>query len=228
MTDALSLRLYKLKQQILGYHRKSYAQEGEDLILSRFFEGTKNGFYIDIGAHHPFRFSNTYFFYKKGWKGINIDAMPGSMEIFRKKRPNDINLEAAISDTPATLTYYAFEEPALNTIDAEGYKLHSANGSKLAFKKDIQTQRLDQILEKHLPPSQKISFMSVDVEGHDLQVLKSNDWNRFRPTYVLAEVLSKNMEEVMQDKVHSFLIDKGYSLVAKSVNTCFYLDKFSK
>lgn len=224
MTSSLSLLLYKMKQQILGYHRKSYAQEGEDLILARLFEGTKQGFYIDIGAHHPYRFSNTYFFYKKGWTGINIDAMPNSMAIFNRKRPKDINIEAAISDMPNTLTYYAFEEPALNTIDEEGYKLHAANGSKLAFKKEIFTQRLDEILTKHLPLNQAINFMSVDVEGHDLQVLKSNDWRRFRPKIVLAEVLLKHMDEIMNDKVHHYLTQQGYVLVAKSVNTCFYKD----
>jgi FkbM family methyltransferase len=224
MANKFALQLYKLKQNLLGYHRKSYAQEGEDLILSRLFEGKTQGFYIDIGAHHPFRFSNTYFFYKKGWKGINIDAMPGSMAVFAKKRPKDINLEAAISDVPSQLTYYAFEEPALNTLDPEGYALHTASGSKLLFKKEIKTQRLDEILDKHLPPAQNISFMSVDVEGHDLQVLQSNNWQKYRPNIVLAEVLSKNVKEVMQDKVTVFLEEQGYILVAKSVNTCFFKD----
>ena len=57
----------------------SYSQEGEDLILERFFEGKEIGFFVDIGAHHPMRFSNTYIFYLKGWRGINVDATPGSM-----------------------------------------------------------------------------------------------------------------------------------------------------
>ncbi|MFA7355121.1 MAG: SAM-dependent methyltransferase, partial [Sulfurimonadaceae bacterium] len=76
-----------------GYALKSYSQEGEDMILRRLFEQQPNGFYVDVGAHHPKRFSNTYFFYKKGWRGINIDAMPNSMELFNKIRPRDINIE---------------------------------------------------------------------------------------------------------------------------------------
>ena len=82
-----------------GYWLKSYSQEGEDIILARIFGKQQNGFYVDVGAHHPYRFSNTYFFYKRGWKGINIDAMPGSMKIFNKYRPRDKNIEAGISDT---------------------------------------------------------------------------------------------------------------------------------
>lgn len=69
---------------------------------------------MDVGAHHPKRFSNTHYFYKKGWRGINIDAMPGGMRLFRKIRPKDINLEIAISDKKRVLTYYVFNDHALN------------------------------------------------------------------------------------------------------------------
>lgn len=67
-----------------GFYTKSYSQEGEDMVLNRYFQGKNSGFYVDIGAHHPKRFSNTYFFYKKAWCGINIDAMLGSMDRFKK------------------------------------------------------------------------------------------------------------------------------------------------
>lgn len=60
---------------------------------SKSFRKKKIGFYVDVGAHHPMRFSNTYFFYRMGWSGINIDAMPGSMKEFKKYRRRDINLE---------------------------------------------------------------------------------------------------------------------------------------
>ena len=75
-----------LKKTILKYFPidrylslKSYSQEGEDMVLRSFFEGQKNykGFFVDVGAHHPYRFSNTLHFYKKGWRGINIDPQPG-------------------------------------------------------------------------------------------------------------------------------------------------------
>src|SRR5437868_6288327 len=82
----------------------SYSQDGEDLVLSRFLSSENKGFYVDVGAHHPTRFSNTYFFYKKGWRGINIDAMPGSMIAFDKMRPRDTNVEAAISDNDSEIT----------------------------------------------------------------------------------------------------------------------------
>jgi len=92
MGEKLSNKLKKLKRKYLdNYSIKIYSQDGEDIILKEFFSGKEKGFYVDIGAHHPLRLSNTYLFYKKGWSGINIDAMPGSMKIFNKKRRRDIN-----------------------------------------------------------------------------------------------------------------------------------------
>ena len=80
------------------HSRRAYSQEGEDLILHRVFENQNTGFYVDVGAHHPVRFSNTYFFYLRGWSGINIDAAPGSIRKFAWKRRRDLNLEAALTD----------------------------------------------------------------------------------------------------------------------------------
>ena len=76
------------------------------MILRVIFAKQQTGFYVDVGAHHPKRFSNTYFFYKKGWYGINIDATPGIMENFKKMRKRDINLNIGISDTTGERDFY--------------------------------------------------------------------------------------------------------------------------
>ena len=100
------------------YAIKCYSQEGEDMILRRIFEGQENGFYIDVGAHHPRRFSNTYYFYKQGWRGINIEPNPDALKAFNSDRPKDINLQLGVSDAASILKYYYFDEPALNTFDS--------------------------------------------------------------------------------------------------------------
>ena len=149
-----------------GYALKSYSQEGEDMILRRMFEGQKTGFYVDVGAHHPKRFSNTYFFYKMGWMGINIDAMPGSMKLFNKVRPKDINLEKAISDKKQILTYYIFNEPALNGFSKELSEERDGKSNYfIKLTKDIETVTLDEILDNYLPKNQEIDFLSIDAEG---------------------------------------------------------------
>lgn len=214
--------IYQVKKSFLGFANKSYSQEGEDRVLKRYFEFKKDGFYVDVGAHHPKRFSNTYIFYKEGWRGINIDAMPGSMKLFKKVRPRDINLEEAIGTSKNEITYYAFEEPAINGFDQEISEKRIADGSKLLFKKGIIPKTLAEILDQNLPPQTQIDFLSIDVEGIDFMVLQSNNWEKYRPTFVLVETLGKNIEEVMNENIYVFMKNVNYSLVAKTANTCFY------
>src|SRR5258706_13433154 len=84
----------------------TFAQEGEDQLLQRFFYGRERGFYVDIGAHHPRRFSNTCVFYDKGWRGINIEPNPEAIQSFICERPGDINLCCGISDHKGEMKYF--------------------------------------------------------------------------------------------------------------------------
>ncbi|WP_331774336.1 FkbM family methyltransferase [Sulfurospirillum sp. 1612] len=170
-----------------GYALKSYSQEGEDMILRRLFEKQQTGFYIDVGAHHPMRFSNTYFFYKQGWNGVNIDAMPDSMKPFNKIRPRDTNVEKPVSDKKQVLTYYAFNEPALNGFSNElsEDRASANNNYHIIFEKDIETSTLEEILDNNLPKNQQIDFLSIDVEGLDFMVLKSNNFEKYKPKVIL-------------------------------------------
>jgi len=218
----------KLNQLLIdycdGYSIKSYSQEGEDMVLRRIFENIDKGFYIDVGAHHPKRFSNTYYFYKNGWRGINIDARPGSMVDFNKTRPRDINIEAAIARERRELTYYMFDEPAVNSFDKELSYSDNRRNYKMIGEKTIFSQRLDELLPLYLPVGMKINFMTIDVEGLDLEVLESNDWQLLRPEYLLVECLQASLDDIKQDRVYKFLKTNNYMLFAKAVNTVIFKD----
>lgn len=216
----------KLRKLIIDiYATKSYSQEGEDMILRRIFEKQKTGFYVDIGAHHPKRFSNTYYFYKKEWRGINIDAMPGSMKLFWKMRPRDINLEIAVSDKKQELTYYMFNEPALNSFSKPLSKKRDGKEKyKVCKEIKIKTLTLEEVLNNYLSKNMKIDFLSIDVEGLDFQVLTSNDWSKYKPNVILVEDLNFSFDNPGNSKIYKFLIEKGYHLVAKTMNTLFYIN----
>src|SRR6185312_10702252 len=96
----------------------AYSQDGEDMILRRLFEGQPKGFYVDVGAHDPFRFSNTCYFHRRGWTGINIDPNPVAIDRFRRHRPSDVNICVGVSEAEESLFFYFFNEPALNTFDS--------------------------------------------------------------------------------------------------------------
>lgn len=207
-----------------GYATKSYSQEGEDMILRRIFEYSEPGFYVDIGAHHPKRFSNTYYFYRKGWRGINIDATPGSMKRFNKIRRWDMNIETAVANEKREMIYHIFNEPAVNTFDEKYADKAINDGYELIRKQKINTKTLKEILVQYLPEKQKIDFMSVDVEGFDLEVLKSNDFDLFRPEYILVECHGANMNEIQYNEVYNFLREKKYDIFGKTVLTLLFKD----
>ena len=209
------------------YALKSYSQEGEDMILRRIFEYHEKGFYVDVGAHHPNRFSNTYIFYKRGWSGINIDATPGSMAPFKKKRPRDINIEAAVSNEKKEMLFYIFNEPALNTLDPKLAQSRESKKYHIVEKKKIVTKTLRELLKENLPKNRKINFLSVDVEGKDLEVLQSNDWELFRPEYILVECLNiplKELSDLTNNDVYKFLAGRNYSFFAKTFGTVIFKD----
>ncbi len=207
-----------------GYSTKSYSQEGEDMILKALFRGQKNGFYVDVGAHHPKRFSNTYFFYKQGWRGINIDAMPGSMKLFNMVRPKDVNIEKPVFDKKQTLTYYAFNESALNGFSKElSVERDKKKEYFIEFTKDIETSTLAEILDNNLPENQQIDFLSIDVEGLDFMVLKSNNFDKYKPKIILIEILGSTITDIEDGKIAEFLKTFNYSFYARSVRTAFFI-----
>jgi FkbM family methyltransferase len=211
--------------------RHSYSQEGEDrVLLSLLFKlhGGKHlndGFYVDVGAHHPYRFSNTCLFYKQGWHGINIDAMPGSMSAFQKHRHRDINLESGVGQKAEKLKFFVFNEPALNTFDENLAKARCNDVWHITSTMDMAVLPLSEILKKNVPKGQKIDFFSIDVEGADLDVLQSNDWEEYRPLVVLAETFGLSFEDLALDPLAIYLHSLGYVVYSKTVNTSFFVDK---
>lgn len=208
------------------YANETYAREGEDILLKHFFPLQEQGFYVDVGAFHPVLISSTYIFYKHGWRGINIDAMPGGMAEFERLRPNDINLEAAIARDRGTFTYYMYPGQELNTLSHRWVEQRSEDnpGFRVVKVTEVQTYPLCKILDEYLPSGQNISFMDVDVEGMDLDVLQSNDWERYRPRIVLAERLKLDSLDALQnDPLTIYMASVNYSVVAKTYSTVFFM-----
>lgn len=208
------------------YVTKAYSQEGEDMILQRIFADKERGFYVDVGAHHPRRFSNTYKLYKLGWRGINIEPNPDAFNLFVKERPSDINLNIGISTEAGFLKYHMFDEPALNSFDETVVKQRlDETQYKLIGTVDVNVVPLKNILDKYLEANTQIDFMTVDVEGLDLDVLQSNEWSKYKPKWVLVEQLNQQDLEILDFDMHHFMKSKGYVLFAKTYNTLFYKNK---
>jgi len=207
----------------------TFSQCGEDRILNYIFAGKKDGLYVDIGAFHPINCSNTYLFYEKGWHGINLDARPGSMKEFNRLRPRDINLELAIADSEELLTYYQMsEEKNLNLMNSFSIDFIRQIGMENSIVKqtEIKTSKLSKVLNEYLPKSTVIDFMSIDVEGMEIEVLKSNNWEVYRPRVLLVESIAKNISNLSGLNVVEFMANNEYQCFAKTPNGIFFVDKF--
>jgi len=203
-----------------------YSQEGEDILLQRIMQHRKSdGFYVDVGAHHPSRYSNTFYFYKQGWRGINIDASPGSMLPFKRIRPRDINLEMAVSAQKQTLKFHRFKDPALNSANPQTAqrRREMLDEKQTAHNTvTVSADTLATILEQHLPYGQHIDFLSIDIEGSDLEALQSNNWSKYRPDYILVEILGQPLSGLENSEVARFLKQAGYSPLSKLLHTVVF------
>ena len=213
-----------LRNEILP-GRLSYAQEGEDLVLLRILGNLKltTGFFVDIGAHHPTRFSNTYYFYRRGWRGINVDALPGTKKLFQRMRPRDITIECGVGSQTGVLKYYSFNEPALNTFSEQEATRKAIPPYYIINTHQIPVVPLKQILDEYLPPGTQIDFMTIDAEGFDHKIVSSSDWKLYRPRVVLVELLNTEMQKFEKHPTTILLIENNYRAFAKTYNTYFFV-----
>ena len=204
-----------------GFGRASFAQEGEDLILARIFENQPTGIYVDVGAHHPRRFSNTALLYRRGWHGVNIDAAPGSMALFRQLRPRDLNLELGVGAKAEERELFVFNEPALNTFDAARARALERPPYRITKVHKVRCAPLSTILAEHGIGA--IDLLTIDAEGFDFEVLQTLDWTLSRPRIVLTEQFSRDLAALMTSELHAFMDARGYRLIAKTFNSVFYV-----
>ena len=179
----LSRRDLGVDQVDWKYVRFSYSQFGEDVVVASLLEAP-TGFYVDVGAFHPVQISNTYLLYRRGWRGLVIDADPDFVPRFRRRRPRDFPVHAAVAEqsqerrfviTPAGVSSHLQDLARPETKDRSTRII------------TLQTRTLRSLLDEHLPAGQAIDFLNVDCEHADLEVLRSNDWGRYRPRVIAVE-----------------------------------------
>ena len=136
------------------------------------------------------------------------------MALFKKIRRRDVNLEMGISKEKSDLEFFVFHEAVYNTFSNKLANSCISKGIILEKKHIVKTDRLENVLEKYLPINQKIDFISIDVEGFDLEVLESNNWDKYKPSYILAEIQGVNIEKIEEYDIYRLLISERYKLVS--------------
>ena len=199
-----------------GAINKSYTRHGLDLLVNWFFRNTQNGVYIDVGCWHPRWGNNTYLLHKRGWQGINLDLDLNTIEMFKNFRPDDFNKKIAVSDKngSAELYFYHNHSP-INTISKD---IHEKRNTKTEIQ-EISCQTLNSIIEESQFKDQKINYLDIDVEGHELSVLKGFDLRKYSPDLVTLEFLEKDIfldnkiNNIINSEIYKYMISNGYKFV---------------
>ncbi|MFZ4071373.1 MAG: FkbM family methyltransferase [Caulobacterales bacterium] len=164
----------------------SYAQNFEDVLLNRCFDGQQQGYYIDIGAGHPIQDSVTYWFYRRGWTGINVDASELMFNALSRYRRRDINERAVVLSQSSAVTFYDSGLSGLSSISSKLSEISRARGFGVSSTV-MRSRTLTSICEQHKVDS--IDFLKIDVEGAELEVINGMNFDRWRPRVVVIEAV---------------------------------------
>jgi FkbM family methyltransferase len=189
----------------------SYAQNMEDVVLSRVFAGQKDGFYVDVGGGHAVADNVTFHFYLAGWRGIVVEPQDKLLGLYAAVRPRDAVVSALCGRTAGEAELFEAERfHGLST--ASGAHAEAAARAGTAGRKVVKpVTTLAALCEAHAPSA--IDVLKIDVEGFEGEVIAGNDWSRFRPRVVLVEAIEPLS---MADASHRFepaLLAAGYRFV---------------
>jgi len=182
-------------------------------MLWRCFKHQTRGFYIDVGAENPSLDSVTKLFYDSGWQGINIEPQPQLHLQFERERTRDININAAISlsDEP-NLSFYSTETGIGLAGFGEAVRQNILDANQVPVTINVPVLTLDQVVQEHCISN--IDFLKVDVEGHELSVLRSFSFKP-RPRVICIEVTQPNSHQRRNDnsEINALLISHQYTHV---------------
>ena len=211
-----TLRAFKFK-----YLGQGFSESGEDLI-ARYLIGKTKGKYVDIGAGNPVVGSNTFLFYKMGWDGVAVDPNMKIRMAWKMVRPRDVFLPVAVGSSSGQALFYEYENDLRSTTSQQVHKYYEENS--LEYNSTLVEQRtLTDIFETYVKDESRV-FLSIDVEGQELEVLQSLDFKKFTPSVIAIENWNLPWDRTNKNDPGSFLEKQNYKLTAYSGLTAFYVD----
>ncbi|MDZ4688718.1 MAG: FkbM family methyltransferase [Planctomycetaceae bacterium] len=205
--------------------RQSFSQCGEDLILLFALQslGIFRPRYLDIGAHHPMRLSNSALFYQLGGRGVNVEPNPLLFREFIRRRSGDVNLNVGVGSSQGMLDFYIMDNPELSTFSrdiADSYVHHQ--GARIRDVVPVSVSPVNEILDRY-GTAGGFDVLSLDVEGLDEEILRAIDYERFAPLAFCVETVDFASGEKRLAAIAEFLISRGYFIYADTyINTIFF------
>jgi len=209
----------------------SFSQSGEDAVISYVLNtlhlDIKNCRYLDLGANHAVHLSNTYKFYRQGARGVLVDANPELAEELRRERPEDTVINRCISENPdCSLDFYILNGDGLSTPDYQSALKRIEENPSLEITKKIEVKSITvgEIIDTCFPDKSP-EIMNIDIEGNELSILKTVDFQKFRPLIIICEMIGYRNGLTVGEKnteIYSFMESVGYREFAfTGINSIF-------
>lgn len=216
--------MHLVRQRLV--HR-SYSQHGEDRLAWHLLGRQPRGTFVDLGANDPVRLSNTYLLYRRGWRGLAVDASADHAGRWAAIRPADRFVVAGVGPATPAAPFYVHAASALSTFSAEHSDRAVAEGHPRVAVRQVPVRALADLLDEHLG-DRPIDFLSLDLEGADVEALASNDWHRFRPRLICVEVTAtaagsvRARQAAADPELDALLGAHGYAHLASCGVNAFY------
>ena len=219
INHSLGYYFYKIFKLFKSKKKRNYFGEfGEDILINRFFRKQDDGFYVDIGCYHPIKGSLTYYLYKKGWKGLNVDLSKISIDLFKLARPKDYNIHAAVTNFDGE-TFF-FENGMINqqnTLENSGTNLKKIK--IIAFKLQTLLEKLN---------INQVDFLNIDAEGSDYKVISSLNLNKIRPKMICIEENRYDIKDIINNTIQNLMNSNDYFLFSRIGVSSIYIDNHLK
>ncbi len=223
--DLIRPTLRDIKRNYCTHSKVSFSQCGEDLILQYLFStlGIATVTYLDIGAHHPAYLNNTYFFYRRGGRGVCVEPDPSLYHEFIKMRPHDQTLSCGVGVCAGEAEFFVMSERTLNTFSrAEAERYQSYGTQRITKVLNVELRTINDILKANF--STRPNLVSLDVEGMDYAILQTVDFKTYRPEVFCIETLTytENKTERKLNEIIRLMHANGYWSYADTyINTIF-------
>lgn len=190
----------------------------EQEIIRTFFFNKQNGIFVDVGANHPFDYSQSYHLEEMGWRGLLIEPLPSYCELLRLNRKATVIQNACSSEANHKKTLPLSVAGALSTLEENLVAIGAKKSNDVVY---VETRTLNSILsDNHIDPG--FDFLSIDIEGHEMEMFKGFDMRKWKPKLILLE------DHVTSHLKHNYMLSHGYQLLLRTGINSLYVPEDEK
>jgi FkbM family methyltransferase len=200
------------QNKYISHLTSHYSSEQELELVRLFFNNKPKGFYVDVGANEPIIESQTYHLEKIGWHGLLLEPIPHYVSLLKEHRAGKVIQYACSSPSNHNKVLKLIVAGGHSTLNSNPIALGTVSKESI----DVTCRTLDSILEENeVGPG--FDFISIDIEGHEMEMFKGFDLPKWKPKLVLLE------DHVINHQKHNYMVSNGYQVIQRTGLNSWYV-----